>query len=136
MSARHTPGPWVACLGRFELSNSGQRAIVAGADGDVGRPHIAFASSRIARPRGTPYDAADDERDANARLLAAAPALLDAAEHAQCACSVRERDSGHLVGCWMPALLAAIALATLPAPAVDDHAELRARIARDAGGDG
>lgn len=35
--------------------------------------------------------------------------LATAAAAAQCACSVAERDSGHLVGCWMPALSEAIA---------------------------
>lgn len=30
--------------------------------------------------------------------------VLDAAQLAQCGCSILERDSGHRVGCWMPAL--------------------------------
>lgn len=38
-------------------------------------------------------------------------ALIAAAEDAQCDCSVKERHSGHKVGCWMPALSAAIAKA-------------------------
>mgnify|MGYP001616827613 CR=1 FL=1 len=40
-----------------------------------------------------------------------APELLRAARQAQCACSIKERDSGHLLDCWMPALTAAIAKA-------------------------
>jgi hypothetical protein len=48
---------------------------------------------------------------ANARLIAAAPDLLEAAKDAQCSCSIAERESGHLTGCWMPALEAAIAKA-------------------------
>jgi hypothetical protein len=35
-------------------------------------------------------------------------ALLEVAKQAQCRCRVSERDSGHVVGCWMPALLEAI----------------------------
>lgn len=37
--------------------------------------------------------------------------LLDAAESAQCGCTVAERESGHQFECWMPALLEAIAKA-------------------------
>lgn len=55
-----------------------------------------------------------DEDAKHARLFAAAPDLLEAAQAADCACSVRERDSGHRTGCWMPALQAAIAKATTP----------------------
>lgn len=43
-------------------------------------------------------------RDPNAELLAAA-------RNAQCGCTVKERLSGHLVECWMPALTDAIAKA-------------------------
>jgi hypothetical protein len=38
--------------------------------------------------------------------------LVQAAQAAQCACSIKERDSGHLVGCWMPALSEALAKVT------------------------
>ncbi len=30
--------------------------------------------------------------------------VVEVALSAQCGCSVAERDSGHLVGCWKPAL--------------------------------
>lgn len=40
-------------------------------------------------------------------------ALVDAAENAQCACTLRERESGHLVGCWRPDLSEAIARAKI-----------------------
>jgi hypothetical protein len=36
-------------------------------------------------------------------------ALLTAAESAQCACSLKERESGHLIDCWRPELSEAIA---------------------------
>ena len=35
--------------------------------------------------------------------------LVEAANNAQCECSVAERDSGHKVGCWMPQLQSALA---------------------------
>jgi hypothetical protein len=34
--------------------------------------------------------------------------LLRASKEAQCSCTVRQRDSGHVFGCWMPALSEAI----------------------------
>ena len=40
--------------------------------------------------------------------LAAVAELVAAASHVECACSVRERDSGHRVGCFMPDLSAAL----------------------------
>lgn len=47
-----------------------------------------------------------------ARLFAAAPALFEAlrmcSETLDCACSVKERDSGHRVGCPVPETRAAI----------------------------
>lgn len=45
-------------------------------------------------------------------LIAAAPSMLAALKSAQCDCSVRERDSGHKVGCWMPDAIDVIAKAT------------------------
>lgn len=35
--------------------------------------------------------------------------LLEAAMQAECSCSLKERDSGHRLECWMPNLKAAIA---------------------------
>jgi hypothetical protein len=40
--------------------------------------------------------------------LDAINSLLGAAMAAQCSCSISERDSGHKVGCWRPALQTAI----------------------------
>jgi hypothetical protein len=34
--------------------------------------------------------------------------VVEAAETAQCDCSISQRDSGHAVGCWMPALTEAL----------------------------
>jgi len=47
----------------------------------------------------------------NDPLTVSASDLLDAAEQAQCDCSPKERESGHKVGCWFPALQYAIAKA-------------------------
>jgi enterochelin esterase-like enzyme len=93
---KHTPGPW-----RHNPDNTGMN--------DDGR--IMAGITVIATDV---YGRTDDEGIANARLIAAAPELLEAAKEAQCSCTLRERASGHLVECWMPALVAAIAKATEP----------------------
>lgn len=53
------------------------------------------------------------EAEANARLIATAPELLEAlkAVVCDCRCSIKERDSGHLVGCSVPHALDVIAKA-------------------------
>ena len=71
--APYTRGPWQASLGKYACTNAGQRAILA-VEGDK---HIAFVTSQIMRTRATKYDAPDEERDANARVMAAAPILLE-----------------------------------------------------------
>lgn len=96
MSA-HTPGPWL-----FDEENTGR-------DYNIGYGIYTNESGRTLAH--IPLREADGIAEANARLIAAAPELLEASRTAQCACSVKERDSGHLVDCWMPALLAAIAKA-------------------------
>jgi hypothetical protein len=60
MNTQHTPGPW-----QFGTSSEGSfyKRNIAGADGY----HVALTSSRD-----------DSEVDANARLIAAAPELLEA----------------------------------------------------------
>ena len=52
----------------------------------------------------------------NVRLIAASPLLLAELRNAveNCGCSIAERDSGHLVGCYVPSALDAIAKATQP----------------------
>jgi hypothetical protein len=76
--SKYTPGPWYARLGPFNYTNSGQRPIMSGPDDDLNAKQIALVSTQAERKRSTRYDAPDEERDANARLLAAAPDLLDA----------------------------------------------------------
>jgi hypothetical protein len=91
MSA-HTPKPWIAVLNPNGLG-----------------PHLVNAleaPATVAEVSGMGTDG-----EANAHLIAAAPDLLEAAQQAQCGCSIAGRDSGHLVGCWMLALSEAIAKA-------------------------
>lgn len=81
---RWTPGPWLAKLGEFDFTNDGGRSImtdVPGAPYNEDYKRIALVDSQIERKRGknaTPYNAPDDERDANAKLIAASPELYRA----------------------------------------------------------
>lgn len=79
-----TPGPWLAKLDQFDFTNEGERYVVFGDPngGSYGRVAlVAPTATRVARGKNkTPYNAPDDERDANARLIAAAPDLLAALE--------------------------------------------------------
>ncbi len=75
----YSKGPWYARLGEFHFTNSGQRPIVNGPENsDQEYDQIALVSTIAARTRKTPYNAPDAVRDANARLIAAAPDLLEA----------------------------------------------------------
>lgn len=89
-SARPTPGPWT-----LEY------------DGSV----VIGGQISISPDSCGPDDATREERKANCRLIAAAPELLAACQSAQCSCSPAERESGHLVGCWFPAMQEAISKA-------------------------
>jgi hypothetical protein len=50
----------------------------------------------------------DEKREADAQLIAE---MLEALKLADCACTVPQRMSGHLVDCWMPLAQEAIAKA-------------------------
>lgn len=69
--SKHTPGPWTVCT--FEVEQEG--ALYAGRwhidqDGDKGRPDIAVVSCT--------NGAGAEQNAANARLIAAAPEMLEA----------------------------------------------------------
>lgn len=82
------------------------------------------ATNRWSRVLWAGKTAIDNCCDPNARVLEHKPEiakaiamqaanvdLLAACKDAQCDCTIRERDSGHKVGCWFPAMQAAIARA-------------------------
>lgn len=93
----YTPGPLVVEAGPKGDPDVADADFIVAEKSPFGEV-IATFPGPIAR--GTP--------EGNARLFAVAGELLETAKDAQCACTVRERDSGHLVGCWMPALTAVI----------------------------
>lgn len=82
-----TPNPPTATVQPMTLEDAAKSF----PNGPFGQPHIT-------RPAATVQADCED----------ALRSLADAASHADCACSVRERDSGHRVGCWMPTLREAI----------------------------
>lgn len=88
MMSKHTQGPWQT----FEPSTSKLLTVE-----DMKGNHICSVGHRY-----------NEIVEANANLIAAAPELLEAAKRSQCNCSPLDRDSGHQVGCWMPALANAI----------------------------
>lgn len=73
MTDNHTPGPWR--VGTFGLLNSGARAVVY----EDGRICTVDLQRENVRSRDK-FDAICDQREANARLIAASPDLLAAAE--------------------------------------------------------
>lgn len=71
MEAKHTPGPWEASIQR---SKDGRDLgwIVEHVNGRIGWASLAYAHAN------KEADEADPAREANARLIAAAPELLEA----------------------------------------------------------
>jgi len=70
----HTKGPWaVSQLGR---RNDGSIAVMT--DSDVDRFAVAYVNVSSPQPRGKAHLAQDDASESNARLIAAAPDMLDA----------------------------------------------------------
>ena len=69
MTAKHTPGPWYALRGQRNIS-------IRYKTGDRLLPMVNVASVRGKFPTDCPYGSSE----ANARLIAAAPELLEAAK--------------------------------------------------------
>ena len=80
----HTPGPWKFDAGSGYVE-SREGGLVA-----------------IPRSGGDPVKDYETTQNANARLIAAAPEMLDALEAVQCECTILERISGHKTNCYMP----------------------------------
>ena len=95
--SKHTKGPWEVALYGLEpemiekqrqlgieptriLTNDGQAPVMAGSGDDKER--IALVDCQASYRRGQGYKAECAERDANARLIAAAPDLLESLEDA------------------------------------------------------
>ena len=93
--ATHTKGPWEFAIYGLEpemiekqrqagiepirtLTNEGQAPIMGGGDDD--RRRVALVDCQADYKRGQGYKAECAERDANARLIAAAPDLLEVSE--------------------------------------------------------
>jgi hypothetical protein len=93
--SKHTPGPWKVsheANGQWTIFAENYDVTSIPDDPDYGRP---------------------SEDPANARLIAAAPEMLEALKQVvqDCRCSVKERFSGHLVDCSVPHALNVIAKA-------------------------
>lgn len=69
MTAKHTPGPWYALRGQRNIS-------IRHKTGDKFLPMVNVASVRGNLPADCPYGSSE----ANARLISAAPELLEALE--------------------------------------------------------
>ena len=111
----------VKALAAYEIQVQSLEAALAEAQGR--RRAALITIDALAEEAGVVLPTADEEpypcnrlaklvRGVTAKLAEAKARevnLREAAEQAQCSCSIAERESGHLVDCWMPSLREAIA---------------------------
>jgi len=89
---KHTQGPFE--VSATFLTNDGQRAIMA-PDAELGRKRVALVDAQKKYKRGEGWKLDDDpERDANAKLFAAAPELVKALEAAHAWASNHQSVAG------------------------------------------
>ncbi|MER0570982.1 hypothetical protein AAA539_20005 [Pseudomonas aeruginosa] len=69
--SKHTPGPWVRCAKSPKIIMSG--SIIEGYEG--------YMIGSVTGNDNSGFYAAEDEAEANARLMAAAPEMLGALQH-------------------------------------------------------
>lgn len=85
-NAKHTPGPWT--VGTM-VNNDGGVSIVSDED------RVCSVDAIGDFPRGKGWKHEDAERDANARLIAAAPDLLEALRYLVMHCKGLDRFEGN-----------------------------------------
>jgi hypothetical protein len=117
MSAAHTPGPWFADEEHysdcsvvvdsrgFEIVEAGSTANLLGYEEKLGIPHWAD------KPGQAYIEIGPEEQRANARLIAAAPELLEALKACSAVCAGQEMSKSGLIAALEMAR-AAIAKAT------------------------
>ena len=76
MNGKSTPGPWV--LSKIGFRTNDGAAPVMAPDPDLGEKRVALVDCQTRFKRGQGWKAECAEREANARLIAAAPELLEA----------------------------------------------------------
>lgn len=77
METKHTPGPWKMSSTGF-MTNEGQIAVLQDNENSA---HICFVTCQTRYKRGKGWQTQCAERDANARLIAAAPDMKEALEY-------------------------------------------------------
>lgn len=99
--AKHTPGPWYGLPGRHHIS-------IRHKTGDKNLPMINVASVRGQYTADCPYGTSEG----NARLILAAPDLLDALQVVVDQWASQFEMRGHMAPSWCKQARAAIAKAT------------------------